>query len=210
MTASAMQMLCFPIYIYISIPAELIEKRYLQDTKAYFFKKISLFTQDNKIWTASPQEALQWGATAGHARQSPLKSDSSAQQYSAGKFSFFWYKDCFFVPLFLPSLPLHTDRSVFTSGTWIHQGCLYTAQVVNMERGSGWGGWACSAIFKCFQVAKPMFGVDETNFLLQKTFFACFAHLNKKASDQAVRALPRVLPCWGIGNPRWTVFSSGM
>jgi len=104
-------------------------------------------------------------------------------------------KNYFFVPSFLPSLPVHTARSVFTTGTWIWRGCLYTAQLASAERGSGWGCWARSAIFKCFQVAKPTFGADETHFLLQKTFFTRSAHLKKKVTDQVARALPRALPC---------------
>lgn len=126
---------------YIHSPAELIEKRYFQDTLRliFFFSKKYLYLHKTiKPEQLSPQKLFPSGATAGCMRWSLFTSDSFAQQYSAGKFSFFRCKDYFFVPLFLPSLPLHTARSVFTTGTRIRQGHLCTARLVSREKGSGW------------------------------------------------------------------------
>lgn len=110
MPASTGQMPWFPIY---PSPAELIEKRNLQDTKAHFFAKKYLYLHKTiKSEQLSPQKLLPSGAAAGHVRWSLFTSDSFAWQYSAGKFSFFC-KDYFFVPVFFPSLPLRTARSIY-------------------------------------------------------------------------------------------------
>lgn len=113
-------------------------------------------------------------------RRSVFTSNTFTWQYSAGTFSFFWCKDYFSLPLVLPLLAPRTVRSVFTTATWIQQVLLYTAQLEGMERGSGWWIKHTQPFFKCYQVAKSMFGAGETNFLLQKTIFTCSTHLQKR------------------------------
>lgn len=177
--ASSRQILLVPTY---PSPAELIEKRYLQDTKAHFFfsKKYFYLHKTIKSEQLFPEKLWPSGAAAGHMRWSLFTSNSFAWQYSAGTFSFFWCKDHFSVPLVLPLLALRTDRSVFTTATWIRQVPLYTAQLESMERGSGWWIKHTQPSFKCYQVAKSTFGAGETHFLLQKTIFNCSVHLQKR------------------------------
>lgn len=77
-------------------------------------------------------------------------------------------------------MALCTDRSVFTTATWSRQVPLCTAQLVSMEKDSGWWIKHTQPSFKCYQVAKSMFGAGETNSLLQKAIFTRSAHLKKR------------------------------
>lgn len=146
----------------------------------FFSKKYFYLHKTIKSEQLFPEKLWPSGAAAGHMRRSLFTSNSFTWQYSAGTFSFFWCKDYFSVPLVLPLLALHTDRSVFTTATWICQVPLYAAQLESVERGSGWWIKHIQPSFKCYEVAKSMFGAGETNFLLQKTIFTCSAHLQKR------------------------------
>lgn len=165
---------------------------------SFFSKKYFYLHKTIKSEQLFPEKLWPSGAAAGHMRRSLFTSNSFTWQCSAGTCSFFWCKDYFSVPLVLPLLALRTDRSVFTSATWIRQVPLYTAQLESVERSLGWWIKHTQPSFKCYQVAKSTFGAGETIISYYKRQFSPFLLIFKKeTSDQTARVLPGVLPCTG-------------